>query len=126
MRVMFCSKLTIENVALDSVHLLAGLISNVELAVDDDLHLVVSVVVDERRALLETVEAGGDGGDGVVGLRGHDVAEEGVLVGDERRLEGRLGAGEVGEGDRGHGAAGFLFGGRAGGGFGFAEEGTHC
>lgn len=48
--------------------------------------------------------------------RGKDIAEEGVSVGDQGRLEGRLGVGVVGEGRYGR------FGGR-GGSSGF---GGHC
>ena len=57
---------------------------------------MIRVLVDERRALLQSVEAGRDGGRGVGG--GGDVAEEGVLVGDKRWLVGCLRAGEVCEG----------------------------
>lgn len=41
-------------------------------------------------------------------LRGGNVAEEGVLVGDERGLEGALRLGEVGHGDGRHGCGGFV------------------
>lgn len=51
----------IKHVARDGVHLLPGLVLDVELALDDDLHLVVRVRVDERRALFQTVEACRDG-----------------------------------------------------------------
>ncbi len=48
----------VEDVAGDGVHLLPGLVLDVELALDDDLHLVVRVRVHERRALFQPVEAG--------------------------------------------------------------------
>lgn len=47
----------VEDVALDGVHLVARLVADVEAAFEYDLHLVVRVFVDERRALLETIEA---------------------------------------------------------------------
>ena len=55
----------IQHIARHGVHLLARLVLDVELALDDDLHLVVGVGVDERGALFEAVEAGGDGFFGV-------------------------------------------------------------
>ena len=62
------------------MHSLARLIADVELALNDDLHLVVRVRVHQRSTLLETVEAAADG---LVGVgAGEDVAEEGVVVGD--------------------------------------------
>ena len=64
--------------------LLSSLIADIELAIYDDLHLVVGILVDERCALLETVETGGDGSGWVIG--GGDVSEVGILVGNERRL----------------------------------------
>lgn len=81
---------------------------------------MVCVLVDERSALLESVEASGDGCRGVGGCS--NVAEEGVLVCDQRGLEGCLCGGEVGEGGHlglGCGGGGFACG------FGFADEGAH-
>jgi hypothetical protein len=52
------------------VHFLARLVADVELALEDDLHLVVGVRVDERRAGLESVEAAGERLFGIVDVAG--------------------------------------------------------
>jgi len=47
----------VEHITLDGVHLVARLVGNIEVAVNDDLHLIVVVAVDERSTLLQAVEA---------------------------------------------------------------------
>lgn len=84
-----------------SSDLLSSLIANLKLAIDNDLHLVVSVLVDERSSLLQSVEAGRDGR-GVIwarllvgqggGTAAGDITEVGVLVCDERWLENNVSA----------------------------------
>jgi hypothetical protein len=102
---------------------LARLVADIELSLNNDLHLMVRVRVHQGRPLLETIEATGHGLLGV-GARIH-VAEEGVLVGDLGGLEARLRFGIVGEGE----LVGHLLGGGGwfgvGSGFGFAEEVAH-
>ena len=44
---------------------LATLITDLKIAVHNDLHFIVSVGIDERCAWVETVEASGDGSGGV-------------------------------------------------------------
>jgi hypothetical protein len=78
--------------------LVACLIGNPKHALDNDLHLVVCVLVDKRRALFETVKACADGLFWVQVLRGGDVTEIGVLVGDERGFVSLLPLGQVGHG----------------------------
>jgi len=100
----------VQHVALDGVHFVAVLVANVELAINNHLHLMVVVGVNQRGALLLAVEARGDrravvwvwlyvlkAGCTTAG----NVAEEGVVVCDERWREGRGCAGEVGEWLRG-------------------------
>ena len=50
-----------KHVPLARLDRLTGLIRDFEIAVDDDLHLVVRVLVNQRLARIETVEAGTDG-----------------------------------------------------------------
>ena len=79
------------------MHRLASLITNVELALQDDLHLVVGISIDKGSSLLESVDATADGLLRVDLVAAGNVTEVGVLVGDQRRLEFRLDFGEVGE-----------------------------
>ena len=65
------------------------------------LHLIVGVLVNKRRSLLETVEASADRRLWVLLLAGGNVAQECVFVGNEWGLEGLLLLSEVVEG---HGA----------------------
>ena len=58
----------VEGVAWYGVHLVARLVTNVEAALYDDLHLVVRVFVHQRRSFLEAVETGTDWFLGVVML----------------------------------------------------------
>ena len=50
-----------EHVPLGRLDRLTGLIRDLEIAVDDDFHLIVRVLVNQRLARIETVEAGADG-----------------------------------------------------------------
>ena len=97
----------VEDVPRYGVDLVARLVADVEAALHDDLHLVVCILIDERRALLETVEAGANRLLGVVllpamplvscrvcdkqvgssGLRGRDITKKCVLVRNQRRLD---------------------------------------
>lgn len=74
---------------------LASLVLDVKLALQDDLHLVVGVGVDKRGALFESVDTATHGLLRVDLVVADDVAEEGVFVGDQGRLEVRLDFGEV-------------------------------
>lgn len=67
----------VKHVARHRVHLVAGLVADVEAALEDDLHLVVGVLVDERRAFGEAVEACRDG---LFGVRAVQIYyEQGLL-----------------------------------------------
>jgi len=72
----------VEDISRYRVHLVARLVTDVEAALEDDLHLVIRVLVDQRRALLEAVEAGGDGLLGVVLIAAGNVTQEGILICD--------------------------------------------
>jgi len=87
----------VENITSNGVDGLTGLIADVELALQDDLHLVVGISVNKGSSLLESVDATADGLLGVDLVIADNVAEEGVLVGDQGRLEFGLDFGEVGE-----------------------------
>lgn len=50
-----------EDIPLFRLHALPALIRNLKVAVNDDLHLVVGVGIDERGTRFEAVEARGDG-----------------------------------------------------------------
>lgn len=63
----------VKHVAGHGMHALARLVGDVEGALDDDLHLVVGVCVDEGGAFFEAVEACGEG------LLGVDFVAGGVL-----------------------------------------------
>jgi hypothetical protein len=107
------------------MHTLARLIADIELPFNNDLHLMIRVRVHEGRPLLETIKTTGHGLLGVGA--GVHVAEEGVLVSDQRGLEVGLRFGVVGEGEF-FGHCGGLFGCGCCGfgvGFGFAEEVAH-
>lgn len=65
-----------EHISRLSLNLLARLIGDGERALNDDLHLVVRVRVDERGALLQPVEAAGDGLLGVDLVADASVSEE--------------------------------------------------
>ena len=87
--------------------LVTRFIADVETALHDDLHLVVRILIYERRALLETVEASTDRLLGIVllptiplvecrvfgrqvgspDLRGRDITKKCVLIRNERRLD---------------------------------------
>lgn len=59
-----------EDVALGRLDLFAaGVVLDVEVAVEDDLHLVIRVLVHERRALFQTVEAARERGIALVAAR---------------------------------------------------------
>lgn len=60
----------IEHIAGTGSDLLACLIRDLELPLQDDLHLIVGVGVDERGTLLQTVEATRDGLLGIVLVAG--------------------------------------------------------
>ena len=49
--------LTVEYISLCSVHLLSALILDIKLAVHDNLHLMVCVLVHQRCALFKSVKA---------------------------------------------------------------------
>lgn len=74
---------------------LASLIADIELALQDDLHLVVGISVNEGSALFKSVDATADGLLRVDLVTAGDVAEEGVPVGDHGRLELGLDFGEI-------------------------------
>ena len=69
------------------MHRLTGFITDVKLSLQDDLHLVIGVRVDQRRSLLKSVDSAADGLLGVILVGAGNIAEKGVLVGDQRRLE---------------------------------------
>ncbi len=56
-----------KHIALCSLHALSTLIRDFKVTIDDNLHLIVSVGVNERGAGVEAVEASGDGGGGFGG-----------------------------------------------------------
>ena len=74
---------------------LAGFVGDVEFTLNDDLHFMVSVGVDERGALFEAVEAAQDRFLPVVLLTSVGVTKSGVFVGNQRGLEAGLGLGQV-------------------------------
>jgi hypothetical protein len=80
----FGSLWEVEDIPLLGLNLLAGLVADGELAINNDLHLIVGVLVDERGALLEAVEASRDWLGGI--SRGRNVPKEGVLIGNQRWL----------------------------------------
>jgi len=77
----------IEDIAGRGMNRLTSFIRDVEFSFHNDLHLIIGVGVDQRCALLKSVEPGTDGLLGVVLLTGNNVSEEGVLVGDQGRFE---------------------------------------
>lgn len=105
------------------MNFLARPILDVKLAVDNDLHLVVRIVVHQRRSLLQSVEARDDGGYGVVWLGSCEVSQEGILVGDEREFEIGLSLWKVLEGCWLGWLGGLISGSLMG--LGSAEERTH-
>ena len=76
---------------------LASLVANVELALQDDLHLMVGICIDKRRALFQSVDAAAERLLWVDLVVADNVTKESILVGDQRRLEFRLDFGEVAE-----------------------------
>ena len=95
-------RLTVKHISLHSMHGLSRLVRDIKLSINYDLHLMVCVFVDQRCALLQSVEAGRDWGSGVVGLRGRNVSQIRVLVGNQRRFELSLCTGIVCEFERRH------------------------
>jgi hypothetical protein len=95
-------ELTIKHIALHCMHLLSRLVRDIEFAINDDLHLMVCVFVDQRRAFLQSIESRRDRSCWIVGLGCCNVAEEGVLVGNQGWLELGLRTGVVCEFERGH------------------------
>ena len=57
-----------KHIARKRLNLLAGLIRDLELAFQDDLHLIEGVFVNQRGAFFKTVETGRDGFFGVVAV----------------------------------------------------------
>lgn len=51
----------VEDIPCHSMHCLPSLVGDIELALHDDLHFVIIVSVDQRRALLKAIEAGRNG-----------------------------------------------------------------
>jgi hypothetical protein len=94
--------------------LLSRLITDIKFPIDNDLDLVVCILVDQRRALLQPVKASRYRSCWVVGLGGRNITEVGVLVGDQGRLEGGLSIAVVCECWGRHFCGGF-FGGAMGG-----------
>lgn len=76
-----------EDIAGAGDGLLARGVLDCVVSLEDDLHLVVLVGVGQGSALLESEEARRDGLFGVGLVAGEDIAEEGVLVGEEGNLE---------------------------------------
>jgi len=77
----------VKHIALGRLDLVARLVADVEVAFQDDFHLVVVVLVHERSAFLKSVEAASNRTLLIILHRRRHVAQECVLVRDERRLE---------------------------------------
>jgi len=73
-----------KNIALCSLHALSTLIRDFKVTIDNNLHFIVRVGVDERGARVEAVEASGDGG----GWFGRAVLAVCVQVGQLVHLNG--------------------------------------
>jgi hypothetical protein len=117
--------LTIKHISLHRMDLPSRLITDIKFPIDNDLDLVVCILVDQRRALLQSIKASRYRSCWVVGLGGRNITKVGVLVGDQRRFEGGLGIAVVGECWGRHFCGGF-FGSRGLRRFDFTEEGAHC
>ena len=85
------------------MHSLTGFVTDVEFSLQDDLHLVVRVSVDERSALFKSVNPAADWVLRVDTLAACNVAEVGIFIGNQGRLELGLNFGEVSECWRGAG-----------------------
>lgn len=70
----------VEHVARSRRHLLARLVGDFKLALEDDLHFIVGIFVNQRGAFLQPVEAGRDGFVGIVLVTGHLAS---AIVGEE-------------------------------------------
>lgn len=74
---------------------LTSLVADVEFSLQNDLHLVIGISINKGSAFLEPVDTAADGLLGVDALIARDIAEKGVLICDQRRLEFRLNFGEM-------------------------------